>query len=307
MRRVREMDSTSILPSLRADPALKRFATILEPGEADQPVLPRTTRGAVHQFLTEMQCEDELRAYGLEPRRTAIFSGPPGCGKTTLGHHIAARLGLPLVLVDLQMLVSSALGGTGRNIADLMTAAENHAEDCVLFFDEFDAVASKRKSAAQACDTEMNAVVIALLQRVDRFKGIMLAATNVGDEIDPALWRRFGMHLEIDLPDDDCRFAILKRYLAPLALPDDDMELLVDLTAMATPALLRQLMEAIKRDVVLSKRFERDMSASCVFGRAVAGIQPHSGSTLPELWADPMRAVSALGGIHWPPSEGAKE
>ena len=193
------------------------------------------------------------------------------------------------------------LGGTGKNIQTLFRTIGDHADDCILFLDEFDAVAAKRGNDQQAAAREMNNIVIALLQHFDDFKGTIIAATNRGNEIDQALWRRFAMHIHIEEPDEECRFAILKRYLRPFDLPDEDMAKLTMVTAGAIPALLRQLMEGVKRDLILSSRFNMPNSPRAVFERVLAIVQPHEDAHLPPLWNGNLD-LSILNSISWPPT-----
>lgn len=278
------------------------MAVIMPPDDAEPPILPPGIRAAVRQWLTELQCVDELAEVGLTPRRSGLLSGPPGCGKTTLAHHFAARLGMNLAVVNMQMIVSSYLGGTGRNVDKLFRAAGKHSRDCLLFLDEFDSLASARGNDGQSTGKERNSIVVAFLQQIDRFDGVFIAATNRGDAIDAALWRRFAMHLELIEPDSECRFAILTRYLAPFGLPDEAMDRLCAATMGATPALLRQFMEGIKRDLVLGARFERPMDAAAVLARTVAAIAPHAQAIAPPLWEEPARQTEDLATMAWPPT-----
>jgi SpoVK/Ycf46/Vps4 family AAA+-type ATPase len=285
---------------------ITEFAEVLRPADAEPPILSPGIRLAVRQWMVELSSEEALLEYGLRPRRSAILSGPPGCGKTTLAHHFAARLGLPLILVNMGSIVGQYLGSSQKNVNRLFDAIREQQERCVLFLDEFDAVATKRNTDNQAAARELNALVIALLQKIDTFTGTLIAATNRGDDIDPAIWRRFGMHLEITEPGDEARFAILKRYLSPMALPEKAMDFLTEATAGASPAVLRQLMEGIKRDVILSPRYDQKSDAQAVFSRLLASIRPHAGATLPPLWSEPW-ALESVCKIPWPPTDSRKE
>jgi len=289
------------IQALTAVPEIRRFAQILRPKDSEPPILSPAVRESVRQWMIEVGAEADLAAVGLKPRRTALLSGPPGCGKTTLAHHIAARIGLPLVLIDMGALIGMYVGETGKNLHALFQAVEQQAERMVLLLDEFDAIAEKRGGRGNSADKEKNAIVIHLLQYIDRFPGMLIAATNRGDQIDPAIWRRFGMHLEISEPDDECRFAILARYLAPMSMTDEAIDTLVEVTAGASPALLRQLMEGIKRDLVLAPRLGRTADAAEVFGRVLASARPHAEATIPPLWGDSWAKEDA-GKLPWPPA-----
>lgn len=284
------------------DSDITRFATVLRPDDAEPPILSPSVRLAVRQWMVELNASDELKAIGLKPRRTAMLSGPPGCGKTTLAHHFAARLGLPLVLVNMASIVSSYLGATGQNVNKLFDAVQSQSDACILFLDEFDSVADKRTSDGQSANKERNSIVISLLQKIDAFPGIMIAATNRADDIDPAIWRRFGMQLAIVEPDDEARFAILTRYLSPFTLQEEAMSVLTEVTTGASPAVLRQIMEGIKRDLILAPRYGQTTDASAMFTRIISAIRPHAAATMPPLWTDEA-AMETIAKMPWPPQD----
>mgnify|MGYP001049078946 FL=1 len=280
--------------------ALRDMATVLYPEDAIQPILPRAVRGAVPQWMTEIRCEEELAAVGVSPRRTALLSGPPGCGKTTLAHHLAARLGIALVCVHLDRLQSKYVGETENNIADLFESVRDQAGSYILFLDEFDAIGVARTDVSQASDRSHNSVVDSLLARIEAFNGSMIAATNRPGSLDPALWRRFGMQLDIPLPGPEERYAIIKLYIAPFEMPEEWIEAMTDATEAAAPSLLRQLMEGLKRDIILSERLNYPRDARSALERVVASVGPHVDYSTPPLWArESVR--DRICKIEWPP------
>lgn len=282
---------------------LQQYCTIMQPDQSEHPILPRAIHSVIRQWLMEIQSVDELKKVDVKPRKTAIFSGPPGCGKTTLAHHIAARLGVPLVLVDISTLISMYMGQTGNNIYRLFSAASENSDRMVLMLDEIDAIAAKRTAANTAGGKEQNAIVTHLLQHVDRYDGILIAATNMGKDIDPALWRRFNISLEIPIPDEQARFSIIKRYLLPMELDDAAIQTLTDLMDGATPALLRQMMEGIKRDLVLAPKFDHQKDAQAVIRRVITGLIPHSDTQKPPLWENNYDGHwKTISNMPWPPT-----
>lgn len=285
----------------RGDATLRNFATFYEPDDAEGPILSTAVRVIVHEWLQEISWAEDLENVGLKPRRRSFFAGPPGCGKTTLAHHIAARLGLPLALIDMQVVRSMYVGATGQNVAQLFRALETYAGKMVTLLDEFDTVANKRKTVEQAADREANAIVNAFLQRFDRHTGLMIAASNFSESIDPALWRRFDMHLEIGMPDDDARWAILKRYLVPFDVAEPVLDVLTDACAGASPALLRQLAENMKRSLVLGPRFQRKTDLMSILITAAGAISPPEGADHPGLWAATEYWLAKFDGLPWPP------
>ncbi|WP_372397078.1 ATP-binding protein [Azospirillum sp. HJ39] len=280
--------------------AIRRFAEVLMPEACEAPILSRPVRTAIHQWRVELGAGTELEAVGLKPRRKAMLYGPPGCGKTTLAHHLSARLGLPLVLVNAAAMISKYVGETGANVNELFDQIIQQQDRCVLFLDEFDSLCAKRMSEQSGAARNRNETVVALLQKIDQFAGTLLAATNRSDDIDPAIWRRFGMHLDILEPDDECRMAIITRYLAPFTLDQRALEVLCMATAGASPALLRQLMEGVKRDMVIAPKLKLPMDCKSVFSRLIVSVRPHADMQQPPLWAV-ADARSRVEAMPWPP------
>lgn len=129
-----------------------------------------------------------------------------------------------------------------------------------------------------------------------------MAATNAKSALDSAMWRRFGLQISVALPGDVERFAILRKYAAPFDLHDEAVDMLVTVTCGCSPSLLRQLMEGMKRSLVLAHRLHVDISSPVdVFGRIVASIAPPPEMEQPPLWAD-TRALGTLTGMDWPPA-----
>jgi len=244
---------------------------------------------------------------GLRPRSTALLHGPPGCGKATLAHHLAARLGIPMVLVGSEHINSSAyLGEAERGVAQLFNALAACEVPCVVFMDEMEGWGAKRDMNVRGgADNARTAILGVILRRIEEFRGILMGATNRPQDVDPALWRRFGMQIAIDLPEEDERFAILRRYLQPYALPDESMDILVDVTVGASPALLEGIAMGVKRALVLAPRLGRDVSAPrAVFGPIINALHPPPEMVPPPLWAD-RTAIDALDALSWPPTRPA--
>ncbi len=280
---------------------IEKFSEILRPKEAEEPILAAPVRAAIFEWLTEIRAREELEAAKITPRYSALLYGPPGCGKTTLAHHLAARLDLPLVCVGAEHLVSSFLGATGQNIARVFQALQLVANESIVLFDEIDSIGTKRSGEQSGANTERNSFLTVLLTRMESFKGIFMAATNRHDNLDAALWRRFGMQIDVALPGADERFAILCRYLQPFEMPAASIELLTELTSGASPSLLRQLMEGVKRVLILGPKLKRDTSDPvAVFEQIISAIAPPPDMAAPHLWRVE-NASKELKELEWPP------
>jgi len=282
--------------------ALGGQGQIVMPGDAHAPILTAPVRAALHQWLFEMNAEAELSAVGLKPRSRCLLSGPPGCGKTTLAHHIAARLGLPMLVVQSHEIISKWAGATGENVGKLFREARRQRYGIALFFDEFDALAKKRENLGGAgADNERANTTIALLQEFDRYDGLLFAATNVTGIIDPALWRRFQMQIEIGLPGPDERFAIVKMYMEPFDTDEATIKGLANAFDGASPALIREGCESIKRSLVLGPKMNLPTDLPSIVERFANSASAAEGMPEPRLWTDGRAVLNTLANAPWPP------
>jgi len=161
-------------------------------------VLHGETETQLAGVAEEFSRRQELIEAGVPLRRRLLFFGPPGSGKTSAAEGLAAELGLPLVVVRLDSLISSYLGETASNLRRVVEyAAKTRA---VVLFDEFDAIGRDRDDPQE--HGELKRVVNALLQMIEMYQGssLILAATNHEKLLDPALWRRFDDVIEFRNP-----------------------------------------------------------------------------------------------------------
>ncbi len=229
------------------------LARIIHPEEAteDEPIFVEALRDAISDLIDEWSRIRELAALGVLPNLRCLLYGAPGVGKTMLAQYIGGQLGLPIVEARLDGLVSSFLGTTARNIGTLFDFANRYR--CILFLDEFDAVAKARDDAQEV--GEIKRLVNTLLQSLDARgnRGFTLAATNHEHLLDSAVWRRFDGRIEIGLPDREARCTLLHRFLQPLKLAQDEINMLIWLTDGMSGADLKTLVAGGKRFLVLQQ------------------------------------------------------
>lgn len=223
------------------------LADIIFPADI-QPTAPLfnpTVSEAVGTIIEEWAHFDALAEIDIRPSKTCLIYGAPGTGKTRLALWIAQRLDLPVVLVKLDGLVSSFLGTTARNIGNLFAFANRYR--CILLLDEFDAIAKVRDDPQEV--GEIKRVVNALLQNLDvrRDVGFTIGITNHPKLLDPAVWRRFEVQLEIPKPDFEMRKAIAAHFAPPVQAPDAHLRLISWFTEGATGAEIESLVRTYKK------------------------------------------------------------
>ena len=166
-----------------------------------EPVWSPEVREQLEQIVAERQRESELLQAALHPTKSVLCTGAPGVGKTLAAKWIAHRLDRPLITLDLAAVMSSFLGRTGNNVRNVLDYAKG--VECVFLLDEFDAVAKRRDDAVEV--GELKRLVTVLLQEIDDWpsSGLLIAATNHPELLDPAVWRRFERIVRFPMPTDE--------------------------------------------------------------------------------------------------------
>jgi hypothetical protein len=235
------------------------LAAVLFPSDIqpDPPLFNATVTTAIETIIEEWANFEALSAIGIQPSKTCLIYGAPGTGKTRLALWIARKLDLPIVLVKLDGLMSSFLGTTSRNIGNLFGFANRHR--CLLLLDEFDAIAKLRDDPQEV--GEIKRVVNALLQNLDARKdlGFTIGITNHQRLLDPAIWRRFEVQLEIPKPDFDMRAAIARHFMPPIAAPENHLRLIAWFTKGCTGAEIETLVRTYKKATTLRDENRRGL------------------------------------------------
>ncbi|SDT37418.1 AAA family ATPase [Bradyrhizobium canariense] len=229
-----------------------RLCTLDFPNSDDQqPIYGDIVYETIEGLLQEWTNAEALRSVGVEPTRSLLIYGPPGSGKTVTAHHISQRLGLPLVTARIDGLISSFLGTTARNIANLFDFANRYA--CVLLLDEFDALAKLRDDPQEI--GEIKRVVNTLLQNLDhRCKyGVTIAITNHDRLLDPAVWRRFETHVHIGEPELKSREQLISRFLQPIKAEEPTLRIVSYCLTGRSGADIERICLSVKRTLALSR------------------------------------------------------
>jgi SpoVK/Ycf46/Vps4 family AAA+-type ATPase len=201
----------------------------------DDVVLPPSTLRALNHALALVRKHDLIfHQWGLAERHSTglglafHFAGPPGTGKTICAEALAYALDKRLLVVRYSELESRWVGQTAKHVASVFRAAER--QDAVLFFDEADAIAGRRFTAVSAAyEREADAVVSVLLNELEHSPGVVIFATNLAANIDPAFERRIRTHILFEMPDAGARERIWRVQIhsrkTPLADDVDFAEL----------------------------------------------------------------------------------
>ena len=169
---------------------------------------------------------DEWQMGGLGSRGrgiTALFAGDSGTGKTLSAEAIAGELGVDLYVIDLSTVVDKYIGETEKNLGRVFDEAEGI--NGILFFDEADALFGKRSETTDAKDRYANVEVAYLLQRMERFDGIAILATNLRSNIDDAFTRRLDVIVHFTIPEVDHRRLLWQRHLTDALPRSSDIDL----------------------------------------------------------------------------------
>lgn len=176
-------------------------------------ILTDEVRSSVCSFIDEFYKEELLSKYNCKPRNRLLLYGPPGNGKTLIAEAVASSIKLPFLTVNYGALIDSHLGGTSGNLSQIFKYI--NLRPTVCFFDEFDSISVKRGNSSDV--GEMRRIVNHLLMEMDRLSPntVLVAATNMGADIDQAVSRRFDVSIKIENPTKEQILEALKKELSP--------------------------------------------------------------------------------------------
>lgn len=165
----------------------------------------------------------KLTEMGIRYLNSTLLYGESGTGKTTFGKYVAYKLGLPFSYLNFSQCITSALGGTSKNIEKVFDYVAK--QKCVLMLDEVDAIGIKRGKEDLG---EMSRIVIGLMQSFDLLENdvIVIGATNRKDMIDEELIRRFSIIHEVKKKNNNNAYNLIINYLDDLKIGYDDDDIL---------------------------------------------------------------------------------
>ena len=176
-----------------------------------------------------------FKKVGVEPPKGILLVGPPGCGKTLLAKAVANHTEATFIRLVGSELAQKYIGEGGRMVRELFSLAKEKAPS-IIFLDEIDAIGAKRLDGSTSGDREVQRTLMQLLAELDGFDALenvkIIAATNRPDILDEALLRpgRFDRIIEIPIPDDAGRIAILKLNIDKMSTRKIQLKQIVEKT-----------------------------------------------------------------------------
>lgn len=217
----------TLLPSTPIPVDKETSSPILEvifPSEmnVEEPLFEEKIKEAVESVIVEWNNYGVLVEMNATPSRSCLIFGEPGTGKTHLARWMAKEIQLPIVMAKLDSIVSSFLGTSARNIGNLFKFANRY--NCILLLDEFDAIAKLRNDPQEV--GEVKRIVNSLLQCLDERNtiGFTIGITNHEQLLDPAIWRRFDVQIEIPKPSYKVVQELLQVFLRPLQFSETELK-----------------------------------------------------------------------------------
>jgi len=214
------LDRNKTIPILQPKRELKELIDVFQPQiKLKDMVLSPAVKDSLSRLIREQQNWETLQKYNLRPRRKLLLTGPPGCGKTMTAQAIAGELRIPVFIVRLDGLVSKYMG---ESIAKLRLIFDAMPENRgVYLFDEFDSIGSHRNQGQDL--GEIKRILNSFLINIEKEQSnsIIIAATNLPEMLDKALFRRFDDVIGYPLPSKKEIEATLKKNLQSFPLASD--------------------------------------------------------------------------------------
>lgn len=193
-------------------------------------ILPDEIVDTLQEIIRHAKFRNEVfHDWGFDRKMTsgkglsALFSGPPGTGKTMVAGVIAGELGMDLYKVDLSQIVSKYVGETEKNLSKVFQSAAGN--QFIILFDEADSLFAKRTEVKSSVDRYANLEVNYLLQKMEEYTGICILTTNFEKSIDDAFKRRINFRLDFPFPEPEDRERLWRVHIPKEAPVEGELEL----------------------------------------------------------------------------------
>ncbi|WP_414545553.1 ATP-binding protein [Nostoc sp. CCY0012] len=267
-------------------------------------ILPKKTRNQIESTICELQYQDLIykdwgmgQKHKLDKALSINLSGLPGTGKTLTAEALAHAVKKRILVVPYQQLESKYVGETPKNIAKAFEFATS--QNAVLFFDEADSFLGKRlENVSQSTDTAVNLTRSVMILQLSSYEGIVIFATNLIRNYDPAFISRIRWKIQFDLPDKEARCKIWQVQI-PRQLPLDKSVDFAELASQFDSVSGRDIKNAVLKAVVSAakenKPTEQKQVTQSHFIEAMTEIvEANKASVKPELTVTPVNGNGDL-------------
>lgn len=233
----------------------EQLATLIPHDELEHDmVLPPVTEERFARIECEFAARERLGVHGLRPRKTILLYGPPGCGKSLGAKRLAWNIGLPLMKVRFDVLISSYFGESALNLRSIFLAAKERP--CVLLLDECDFIARSRVGNKDI--GEAARIVNSLLQLMEEYDapGLLVATTNVQSSLDEALFRRFDDVFCVPLPGSEEVERLLRLTLSSVSVDESIQwpEMVAQLSGASAAMVVKAARDAAKSAILKGRK-----------------------------------------------------
>jgi len=260
IERAKKTRSSSFLDSAKTISISKPKRELNELIEVFQPkiklndmILHKSVRESLDRIIQEQRKVDLLQQHNLMPRKKLLLTGSPGCGKTMTAQAMAGELGLLVFIIRLDGLISKFMGESISKLRMIFDAMEDHRG--VYLFDEFDSIGSKRDQGQDVGEIKrvLNSFLINIEK--DQSNSIIIAATNLPDSLDKALFRRFDDIIRFPQPKIQEIENVLLKHLSGFSLSKKDAlpSIAKDAFGLSNADIVRACEEAIKEMIITGK------------------------------------------------------
>jgi len=192
------------------------FSAVFPKTKLSDMVLDSELEERLKRVIREYRQADRLHTHGLAPRRKLLLVGPSGCGKSMSAATLAGELHLPLLTVQFHILITKFMGETAAKLRVIFESMKQTRG--VYLFDEFDAIGAHRHTGQDVGEIRrvLNSFLVFLEQ--DESDSIIIAASNLEDFLDNALFRRFDDTLRYNLPTSSMTRQLIENRLSNFSI-----------------------------------------------------------------------------------------
>jgi len=211
------LDGTKTISISKPKRELNELIEVFQPKiKLNDMVLDKQVRESLDRVIEEQRKVELLRQHNLTPKRKLLLTGLPGCGKTMTAQALAGELGLTVFIIRLDGLMSKFMGESIAKLRMIFDAMEDHRG--VYLFDEFDSIGAQRDQGQDVGEIKrvLNSFLINIEK--DQSNSIIIAATNLPESLDKALFRRFDDIVRYPLPENEDIKKVLKKNLSGFSL-----------------------------------------------------------------------------------------